>query len=197
MMQPGATAARLEVRARWAYGEMCSTRFGAKYLSHKPSQGVLDCVSRGDAFESVAGGLWSELDSLLDLARPNEFHSHLSVYQTFTCVGWSKTDLNSAYALPAFSMPDKRNPIRYSEFFNGRPNTGAWSNGTQWIIGFAEESDPRVAAFRTPDIPQRDPGIAVPYNDSYILFEGYLRSILYMRTLDDQLKFLVWVPDVT
>lgn len=190
LVPEGTKATTQEVRARWAYGEMSSDRFGPKYRAHNISRAILDCADNQAAFEDVDASHWAELDQLLDLARPNEaLHTGLRQWQSFECANWTKADFATVLAIPAFNKPHQW-PIPYLDFYNGLPNTGA-RNGT---LGFAEDSDPRVQAFRTPDHPQGEPAVTQLLNGRPMLVDGYLRSIIFMRQDKPQLRFAVWVP---
>lgn len=186
LVPEGTKATTQEIRARWAYGEISSDRFGLKYRAHPISQAILDCADNHAAFEDVDKSHWAELDSLLDRARPNEqLHTLLRQWPSFECARWSKGDFASVLAIPAFNKAQGR-PFPYIDFYNGLPDTGANQR--------AEESDPRVQAFRTPDYPQTEPGVAQLLNGQLILVDGYLRSIIFMRQKNPDLRFAVWVP---
>jgi hypothetical protein len=189
-IKEGTVAETLEVRARWAYGEMASDRFGPRYAPHAP-QHLLDAVRRGDLFDTIGPQEWPTLSQLLDHARPNEYlHRELLKWPKFRCAYWSASELDSALAIRAFNMPHQAAPFPYKDFYAGLPNTG--TNGTVW--GFSEPSDPRVQAFRTPDAPQSEPGVAIEFQSQYLLVDGYLRSVVFRRQRDPLLRFAVWVP---
>jgi len=144
LVPEGTNATTQEVRARWAYGEMSSDRFGPKYRAHSISKAILDCADNHAVFEDVDKSCWAELDDLLDLARPGEYlHDSLKQWQSFECAYWSKADFATVLAIPAFNKARGR-PFPYMDFYNGLPDTGV----KQGILGFAEDSDPRVQAFR-------------------------------------------------
>lgn len=187
MLVPRGTKATMqEVRARWAYGEISSDRFGPKYRAHSISKAILDCADNHAAFEDVDPSRWAELDTLLDLARPGEYlHGDLRQWPSFVCSHWTKRDLENAFAIRAFNKPYPY-PLPYIDFYKGLPNTGANQR--------AEDSDPRVQAFRTPDYPQAEPGVAQLFQGRHLLVDGYLRSIIFMRQDKPDLRFAVWVP---
>ena len=191
LISKGTKASTQQVRARWAYGEICSPRFGAKYRAQAISQPILDCANQSAKFDDVDQQYWSELDSLLELARPGEYlHQELKKWQCFECAHWNETDLGACLAIRAFNMPRQTHHLPYMDFYNGKPNTGR----AQGAWGFAEDSDPRVQAFRTPDLPQCEPAVAIQHANSFLLVEGYLRSIIFMRQRDLKRKFAVWIP---
>lgn len=181
----GTVATTEEVRARWAFGEMLSDRFGAKYVPHAPAH-LLASAQRGEAFSTVDQKHWATLSTLLDKARPAEYlHRDLLTWRRFKCAYWTQADLDGALAIHAFNK-QQGIPLPYAEFFQRTPDTGL--NQT------AENSDPRVQAFRTPDTLQSQPAVAVLCNSRYLLVDGYLRSIIFRRQRDPNLRFAVWVP---
>jgi hypothetical protein len=186
LVPEGTKASTQEVRARWAYGEMTSARFGPKYRNHGVKQAILDCAVNHAAFDDVDRSHWPELDRLLGLARPGEYlHGDLNQWSLFKCSHWTKTELENALAIRAFNKPNP-DPLPYIDFYKGLPNTGANQR--------AEDSDPRVQAFRTPDYPQAEPAVAQLVNGKNLLVDGYLRSIIFMRQDKPELRFAVWVP---
>jgi hypothetical protein len=185
LIPEGTLATTEEVRARWAHGEMTSDRFGQKYVPHVPSH-LLASAKRGDAFSTVDRSQWVTLSNLLDRARPGEYlHRDLLKWSKFRCAHWTKEDLDGALAISAFNKQQQR-PLTYVDFYQRTPDTG--------INQTAENSDPRVQAFRTPDTLQAEPAVAILHNSQYLLVDGYLRSIIFRRQRDPDLRFAVWVP---
>ncbi len=190
LVPEGTNATTQEVRARWAYGEMSSDRFGPKYRAHSISKAILDCADNHAVFEDVDKSGWEEWDDLRDLARTGEYlHDSLKQWQSFECAYWSKADFATVLAIPAFNKARGR-PFPYMDFYNGLPDTGV----KQGILGFAEDSDPRVQAFRSPDMPQSQPAVCQLFKGMHLLVDGYLRSIIFMRQAKPDLRFAVWVP---
>lgn len=185
MVSEGTVATIEEVRARWAFGEISSKRFGNKYVPHAPPD-LLASAQRGDDFSAVDQKHWATLSTLLTKARPGEYlHLDLLKWSRFKCAYWTKADLDEALAIRAFNKQQNR-PLPYVDFFQRTPDTGP--NET------AENSDPRIEAFRTPDTLQTQPAVAVLCGSKYLLVDGYLRSIIFRRQRDLSLRFAVWVP---
>lgn len=185
LVPEGTLATSEEVRARWAFGEMLSERFAAKYFPHVPTQ-LLAAAQQGDAFSTVDRNDWATLSALLDQARPGEYlHRDLLKWTSFECAYWTQADLDCALAIPAFNKQQGK-PLPYADFFQRTPDTGPQQ--------MAENSDPRVQAFRTPDSAQQQPAVAVLFNSQYLLVDGYLRSIIFRRQRNPQIRFAVWVP---
>lgn len=185
LVPEGTIATTEEVRARWAYGEMASDRFGHMYVPHAPTH-LLSSAKQGDAFSTIDQKHWATLSNLLDQARPSEYlHRELLKWSSFQCANWTQAELDGALAIRAFNKLQGI-PLPYADFYERTPDTGP--NQT------AENSDPRVQAFRSPDTPQAQPAVAILFNSRYLLVDGYLRSIIFRRQRDPDLRFAVWVP---
>ena len=130
-----------------------------------------------------------ELVRMLDGGRGQPFASNADQHPQYICSSWTKGQLAQTWALPAYNPPDKRNPIPYYDFYIGPRNTGPG--------GSAEDSDARIAADKiTPpaDLSGHEPVIVIGRPGAYILLEGYLRSVLFMRDAGPAQRLLVWVP---
>jgi len=128
---------------------------------------------------------------MLYVARNQAFAPNVDNYgSTYECQAWTRGQLAQVWALPAYNPPAKKTPVPYYDFYIGAPNTGPG--------GTAEDSDARVAAKRIPlDLPpppDEEPVIMISVPGAYILLEGYLRSVLFMRSADLSRRLLVWVP---
>ena len=126
---------------------------------------------------------------MLIAARGTGFAGNIDSAQIYLCEGWDKQKLMSILAVPAFNPPLKRQVIPYSQFYNGMPNTGPGMT--------PEASDPRVAiaSITIPAIyVQDEPVIVISVQGHLILLEGYLRSLLFMKSPDPKAELLAWVP---
>jgi hypothetical protein len=65
------------------------------------------------------------------------------------------------------------------------------------IARFNEKYDPRVQADAIPletEFVQSEPVIVLPYGEFNLLIDGYLRSVLFMRSPNPDARILVWYP---
>ena len=142
-------------------------------------------------FHALTSQDYDDLVQMLYLARGQDFAQNVDRFgSTYECQAWTRGQLAQAWALPAYNPPDKKVPIPYYDFYTGVTNTGPG--------GLAEDSDARVAAkLIASDLPaplDEEPAIMIGVPGLYMLLEGYLRSVLFMRSSDLSRRLLVWVP---
>jgi hypothetical protein len=134
------------VKARWAYSELESTRFGTNYTGFG-SQELHEKKAAGVPFSALTSQDHDALVQMLYVARNQAFAQSVDNYgSTYECQAWTRGQLVQVWALPAYNPPAKKAPVPYYDFYIGVPNTGPG--------GTAEEGDARVAAKRIPlDLP--------------------------------------------
>jgi hypothetical protein len=102
--------------------------------------------------------------------------------ETYECLAWTKQQLGQAYTILRMA-PSRKENIPFLSFIA--------------CPRFAESWDPRVQAdeipFDTPFV-QMEPVIILPHGTMHILIEGYLRSVLFMRSRELDARIMVWVP---
>jgi hypothetical protein len=189
MVKIGQTAMASELKARWAYAEMQSTRF----RRHFEEAGYGDLLAKATArvpFCKLPPDEQQRLAPALLAVRNEGFANNIDGSgDTYECKAWTEDDLTRSWALPAFNPPAKAHCVPYRDFYNGEPNTGPG--------GTAEDSDPRVAVQKLEpqaQYQQTEPVIVVGQPGNYILLDGYLRSLLFMKSPDKTKRLLAWVP---
>jgi hypothetical protein len=184
----GLRAPALEVKARWAFGELTSSRFRKMYAGIGPKQ-IHDTAAAKNPFSVLTADDHKTLAQMLDRARP-ERAAQVDASPLYRCEPWTKGQLAHAWALPDFHPPEKRRPLPYYDFYLGPPNTGPG--------GTPENTDPRVEAQRipagTPFNQFHEPVVVAGTPTQYLLLEGYFRSIMFMRAGDISQRLLAWVP---
>lgn len=172
-----------EVKARWAYCEITSDRFGKTYKTNLPPS-VYDAAVDGVPFAQVPGSEWPGLIVALKIARNPGFIDNIDTCgaPNYVCTEWQVPDLLSCWTLPCFYQ------ARYFEFLARPPGKDAAGN--------PDDADPRFKSHLIPFDPNfklEEPLIAILMNRAPMLIEGYLRSILWLRNPVYPLR--VWMPD--
>jgi hypothetical protein len=174
----GREITRRELQARWAYSELASSRFAAKWYGGAPqplsgkaqkkipfeqlSSEELECLAALNA--SVRGPLWARI-----------------TVGSFVCTEWTREQLLQIVSVVENPWP----PL--ADYIATTPPHG-------------DMSDPRNIASSTPPsqpFSQQEPIIVVPCYGKETLFDGTLRSILFLRSSDADARILVWVPAAT
>jgi hypothetical protein len=172
------TASTLELKARWAFGEMSSLRWAAKYRALGS-----DKIRGGLRFEELNDEERTYLSWMAMGARPF-LVAALDRHQNYQRQFWTKGRLAQVYTIPRMA-PDRQSNIPFLSFLA--------------CPRFAEDEDPRAQADRIPfatPFEQKEPVIVLPYDEKCILVEGYLRSVLFMRGDDPDARLAVWFPVV-
>ncbi len=189
MINVGVRASSHEIKARWAYNELASPRFGRSYAGVGPRH-IHDMAAARNPFAAITAADQNELVKMLEKGRGPEVAATIDASPHYRCEAWSKGQLCQSFALPAFNPPAKVKPIPYYDFYIGTPNTGPG--------GTAESSDPRVIAGAippgTPFQEFHEPIIVSGSPGNYLLLEGYLRSIIFMRAAHASQRLLAWLP---
>jgi hypothetical protein len=175
------------VKARWAWSEMTSPRFGKKYPALGPDAVRLqDLAKTGSAFASLPH---SDVDTLVKLieTRQSGFMPALDNVSEFVCVPWTKQDLLESITIPAMSL-NKDSHILYSDFINNPPHM---------VNSAPEWSDPRHSVKDWPHnkpYAAMEPAIGINYNGQKMLVDGYGRSVIFMKYGKNTDHLLVWMP---
>jgi hypothetical protein len=177
----GQTATGEEIKARWAYSELTSPRFGPGYVGHGPVH-LFEMAKRGEPFSEVSPADWDILRDML-IQRRGSMPATLDHAATYKCQGWRRSQLLSVRALPSFNPLGNGQAIPYRNFLDGAPTAG--------------NDDPRTvfAAITLPaKYEQAEPVVIVRVCNEFLLLEGYLRSLLFAKSIDPDAELLVWVP---
>jgi hypothetical protein len=179
----GQTATAREVKARWAYGEVLSDRFGNPY-SGVLARPLFDLIKSGCRFSEIDEGCWDFLIAGLSAARDAKFSGSIDTFGSkgYVCVEWDVEDLLNCRVLPHFGVG-----LFYREFLTLLPMSIP--------PGLLDVADPRLKAWSTPLHPafvQHEPLISIRIGAEPMLVEGYRRSLLWFRNPAKPL--LIWQP---
>jgi hypothetical protein len=179
----GRTATAREIKARWAYSEVLSDRFGDPYSLILDGP-LLDQIKDGCAFSEIDEGYWDLLILGLNTARSPRFSGNIDTCgpNGYVCVEWSVEDLLNSRVLPHFGLG-----LCYREFLTLLP-----TSAEPCVI---DPADPRLKAWMTPLQPafaQNEPLISIRIGADLMLIEGYARSLLWFRSPTKPL--LIWQP---
>jgi hypothetical protein len=180
----GQTATAREIKARWAFSEVLSDRFGGPY-STVLAQPLYNQVAGGCNFSDIQESHWDNLIQGLNTARNAGFTENIDAHgpSGYVCVEWSIEDLMNAKVIPNFGRG-----LCYREFLTMFPMSQP--------TGALDLSDPRFKAWGTPvkaaPFVQTEPLISIKVGSDHMLIEGYKRSILWVRSPAKPL--LMWVP---
>jgi hypothetical protein len=179
----GQTATAREIKARWAFSEISSDRFGGPYRTAL-AQPLYDQVKGGCNFSDIEQSCWDSLIQGLNTARGPKFTGIIDAFglSGYVCMEWRVEDLMSAKVLPKFGED-----LRYREFLTTYP--------MPQLTGALDLGDPRFNAWGTPvrvaSFVQKEPLISIKTGSDHMLIEGYTRSILWVRSPGKSL--LMWV----
>ena len=170
-----------ELKARWAYAEINSSRFGGLYIPHVPPH-IAEAARLGVPFNELEEQDWPTLAAILGQVRGPGLVDQLDQYgeNGFECAHWDATKLLNSVTLPCFGQ------VQYYRFL-AMPGKATK----------AHDTDPRLASAAIPfdeSFCVEEPVIALQERDYARLLEGYLRSILWLRNPSAPLP--VWVPKV-
>ena len=171
-----------EAKARWAYSEITSTRYGPLIRANLAPK-IITLADRGESFAEVPAEHHGALIHVLsNISRNADFIISLDSSPTYKKVSLTKDQLLELWALPTFSPPERTHCWPYAIFHNS--------------LGEGPE-DPRsiAAAIENPDDhPQKDAGIVMNHQGHPVLIEGYLRSQIFMKSTNPSRRFEVWWP---
>lgn len=175
-----------EIKARWTYGEITSSRWSQHFAGVQSS--VIQKALAATPFSSLTSMEQDELVRLLPHARPVPFFSSVDQHQHYQWQHWTKGQLCQTWALAAFNPPAKKQHIPYYDFFLREPDTGP--------SGQPEDSDPRQVFRRKPILfdPNHEPVIFIGQQGGHILLEGTFRSVVFMNSPGNTYRLNAWVP---
>lgn len=183
---PGRIASNLEIKARWAYSEIVSSRIGKMYQDHAPLADVVRLALDEVAFENLPAFHHQVLADAASVSHAGSMPL-LDQHRSFLLSAWSKAQLAEAFVDRFFNTPRCDAPLRFRDYMIWPRNTGPG--------GTYNPTDPRVAADRvprgTPPITDAAP-IAVGAGGNFIV-EGHLRCTLFMRDAPAPETLPVWV----
>lgn len=169
-----------ELRARWAYSELNSSRFAEGYKRHL-SPSILQSAKDRVPFDHVRQDEWPDLALALAKQRGDLIRLMDRVAAgRFTLSHWSPTRLLNCVTLPIFGT------VQFLRFLAMPPLVDA--------AGQNLRSDPRYASTQIPyrkEFVVAEPIIALNAGVYSVLLDGYLRSILWLR--NPQRPIPVWV----
>jgi hypothetical protein len=170
-----------ELQARWSYAEI-DGRFKQYYIVDSDlRQKAADHVP----FDELTQNEMSLLTRLNITGYRKDFALILSTIKTFQCESWTKEQLLRVYTLPILDPRRQKRHVPLLSFLTA-PR-------------FNEDTDPRVNADKVPlDTPfyQREPLIVGYWNYGVqVLYEGYFRAALFIRSENPNANILVWVPN--
>jgi hypothetical protein len=179
----GKTATAREIKARWAYSEVLSDRFGGPYgaVLERP---LFDRIKGGCHFCEIEESQWDLLIQGLTAARNAQFSASIDRFgpNGYVCAEWSVDDLMNSRVLPHFGVG-----LLYREFLTLLPISVP--------PGTIDAADPRLRIWMTPLQPafaQNEPLISIRIGAELMLVEGYKRSLLWLRSPTKPL--LIWQP---
>jgi len=167
-----------EVKARWAYSEIWADRWKAEYADYEPEK-----VRQGLAFENLSPDEKAHLLFMLMNWR-GYVAPEVDKFQIYECQSWTKDQLARTYTIMQMA-PDQNSNIPFLSFCI--------------CPRFNNKDDPRVQADAIPletEFVQTEPVIVLPYDEMNLLIDGYLRSVLFMRSPNPEARILVWYPIV-
>jgi len=179
----GHMASSIEVKARWAYSELTSSRVSWLYRQHD-LDGLDDMAAAGVDFERMSKKHRQRLVDLLHAVRPG-LPALVDTHHGYVLDSWSKGRLCQAFAIAHFNTPLRETYLPFFDFLNRARDTGA--GGTQ------ETSDPRVAADKVTDSTMPEWGAIAVFDFPNLLVDGYLRAVLFMRDAPNSATLPVWV----
>lgn len=174
----GKSIDRNELKARWAYAELASSRFGNSFKKADPDPLFQKAVSSVH-FETLSHPEKSDLIVRLDSHHDRKgLAPALNRFATFRCVEWTRSELLRAFCVPGLNWTSLSQYPTLPPSFNQ-------------LLTSIEPTD-RFA--------QGEPIIVIPFNDGVhigdLLLEGTRRSVLFLRLpATDPTKIFVWYPE--
>lgn len=186
----GDRASASEIRARWAYSEMRSSRFRARF---GPVYGDLIVkANSGVSFSELRQADRDRLLLALNATRNPDFAGHVDAAAVmFECQTWTENELLNAWALPEFNPPNRDYCISYKTFLmaGGPPD-----------LASLEDCDPRVEWHRqnssaeANEYQQEEPIIVIGKPGTYIILDGYFRTLAFVNSPEKSKGLLAWIP---
>jgi hypothetical protein len=183
----GTIVSPLEVQARWSWAEIAG-RHAARYRAVHPEPDDLalqDQIVAGTSFDSLPGRDKARLAHWFQTGYRSDYANAFGWYQSFICQAWTKDQLLQLCALPRLDPQRRWQLVPLLSFLLSPADPN-------------DPDDPRVAAQRVPlDQPftQTEPLVLGHWDDgTEVLWEGYFRAALFLRSEDRDAQVLVWVP---
>jgi hypothetical protein len=171
-----------EAKARWAYSEITSSRYGGAFRANLAPEIVALAIQEVPFAKVPAEHHDALIHVLSNYARNDGFIRNLDSSPAYKKVSLTRVQLLKLWALWTFSPPE-RNQCRSYAVFHNNPGEGP--------------DDPRsiAATIQNPDDrPQTEAGIVMNCEGFPVLIEGYLRSQIFMKSTDPSRRFEVWWP---
>lgn len=191
MVQIGNRVTRRVLKARWAYSELTSTRVGYKYeanYKNGDNTHVFEYARANKPFEELDESDTSHLVTMNEHYRAG-FQEALATSEVYECAAWTKDELSRVLTIPVLDPQRKNRNVPFLSYAIAPP--------FRRPDGTVEMTDPRAVAETIPldkRTLQHEPVPAIRVNGRYMLLDGYLRSILFMRSEDPDATLLAWIP---
>jgi hypothetical protein len=170
------------VKARWAYSELASPRFGPGYAGSGP-QHLFDAANAGKPFSILTAADHSELVRMLNIRRP-QFAANVDASPLYFCVELTRGQVAQLWALPTFGPPNCP-AIPFMDFFLNTYGVGNVSSA----------ADPRFATPTGKSLPtDHEPVIVIRATMRHFLLDGYGRAVAFMRATNTADRLLAWCP---
>ena len=169
-----------EVKARWAYAELNSTRWGGSNSATPPA--ILAMAREGVPFQLVPSSKYPALVDWLLHGRARDFVANVDRSEHYVLKQISKMQLMALWAISSFNATKTDGVFPYAEFYHERMKRG--------------RNDPRDVIETIPRSPfnQLHPVIVVNWDGLPVLLEGYLRSLLFLRSDEAGSILQTWWP---
>ena len=172
------------VKARWAYFELASERFGPAYAGSGP-QHLFDAARAGEPFSKLDASDHHELVRMLNFARPGPFAAVVDTSPLYRCKALTAEQLSQLWALPSFGLGPTNSGIQLMDFFHKTYGAG----------NVPSAGDPRSAAATGKPLPaDHEPVIVIRTNGRHVLLEGYSRAVAFMSATNTADRLLAWFP---
>jgi hypothetical protein len=179
-----------EIRARWAYSEMRSSRFRARFAPVYADL-VVKANSRV-AFSELRQADRDRLLLALNAARNPEFVGYVdATAATYECRSWTENELFNAWALPEFNPTNRDYCISFRAFLSAAEPP---------VLATLDDSDPRVewqkqrSLCDTGEYRQDEPIIIIGKPGTQIILDGYFRTLTFVNSRKRCKRLLVWIP---
>jgi hypothetical protein len=174
----GATIPTDELRAKWAYGELTSTRF-ARYYEPGTPRGLLEKAKRKTPFEFLDQNDIRTLVGLHAGVRAGLL-PFLRGINEFRCEAWTREQLLQLLTLRDFDWQGLNRTFSLRDLL-------ALARFPASLISTAEAIEVDWQLLNL------EPAVIGNLEDRQILIDGYLRCLLFLRS-GEQGEYLVWVP---
>jgi len=173
-----------ELQARWAYSELVSPRQILNYCTFAGFEPLFEKARQNIPFEDLDNEETDYLFVMNDGVRA-PLAAMLKPFPVFACESWRRDKIAQALTI-AF---DRGNQLTFETYANNP------------LFAPGQRPDPgdfRLAALLMPANEKSfaEPVPLVPTgNSQFMLLDGYLRSLLFLRSTDPDRRLLVWIPD--